>query len=105
LVRTILLTLIALTAFATNSVLCRLALGTGPIDASSFTVVTLGAGAAVLLVILKAAETGDGFHRQLDLRTDAVHLCRRLRVLEWGGVIVAFGGFVYLSMDITEELH
>ncbi|GIU43299.1 DMT family transporter [Shewanella algidipiscicola] len=50
---TILYTVLALLAFAGNSVLCRLALGEGAIDAASFSVIRLVSGAAVLLFILK----------------------------------------------------
>ena len=46
------LTLLALVAFAANSVLCRLALGAGSIDAVSFTVIRLVAGALMLLAIV-----------------------------------------------------
>lgn len=46
-----LLTTFALTAFAFNSILCRLALGTKLIDASSFTSVRLLSGALTLLII------------------------------------------------------
>ncbi|PCI58418.1 MAG: EamA family transporter [Gammaproteobacteria bacterium] len=42
----------ALIAFAANSVLCRLALGNGIIDASSFTGIRLLSGAVALFVIL-----------------------------------------------------
>ncbi|MDH3530253.1 MAG: EamA family transporter, partial [Acidobacteriota bacterium] len=42
------LTIFALTAFAFNSILCRLALGAGAIDAASFTTVRLISGAAAL---------------------------------------------------------
>jgi drug/metabolite transporter (DMT)-like permease len=58
------LTLSALVAFAGNSVLCRLALGTRAIDAFSFTAVRLGSGAFALLVLnigrqpLRVAKTG-----------------------------------------------
>lgn len=45
------LTLFALVAFAANSLLCRLALGAGTIDAASFTTVRLGSGAAALLLL------------------------------------------------------
>lgn len=45
------LTLLALIAFAANSVLCRLALGKEVIDASSFTIVRLLSGIVVLLVL------------------------------------------------------
>lgn len=43
------LTLLALGAFAANSILCRLALGAGAIDAASYSAIRLAAGAAVLL--------------------------------------------------------
>ncbi len=45
-------TLLALLAFAGNSVLCRLALNEGLIDANSFTVVRLISGAFVLMTLL-----------------------------------------------------
>jgi len=50
------LTLVAMMAFAGNSLLCRLALRDGTLDASSFTLVRLAAGALVLwlLVSLRA---------------------------------------------------
>lgn len=47
------LTLLALVAFAGNSVLCRLALGEGAIDAASFTTIRFGSGAAALLLVSK----------------------------------------------------
>jgi drug/metabolite transporter (DMT)-like permease len=45
---TFLYTSLALVAFASNSLLCRLALGAGVIDAASFTTIRLVSGAAVL---------------------------------------------------------
>lgn len=45
------LTLLAMTAFAGNSLLCRLALGRTGIDAASFTLIRLAAGALVLLLL------------------------------------------------------
>lgn len=54
--RTLALTVLALVAFAANSVLCRLALVDGRIDAVTFTIVRLAAGAAVLVAL--AAATG-----------------------------------------------
>jgi len=53
LIKTITFTVLALVAFAANSVLCRLALGEKTIDASSFTAIRLLAGAIVLSVILQ----------------------------------------------------
>lgn len=47
-----LLTGLALIAFAANSVLCRLALGNGAIDAASFTCIRLLSGAIALFIIL-----------------------------------------------------
>jgi drug/metabolite transporter (DMT)-like permease len=44
-------TVLALTAFAANSLLCRLALGGRAIDAASFTTIRIMSGAAMLLAI------------------------------------------------------
>ena len=43
--------LIAMLAFAGNSILCRLALAEGAIDAGSFTLIRLVSGAATLLIL------------------------------------------------------
>jgi drug/metabolite transporter (DMT)-like permease len=45
------LTISAMCAFATNSILCRKVLGAQALDASTFTVVRLGSGAVTLLVL------------------------------------------------------
>jgi len=50
--RTLVFTVLALFAFAANSVLCRLALGDGSIDAGSFTVIRLLSGIVVLVVLV-----------------------------------------------------
>lgn len=52
--RTFIATAIALIGFAANSIICRLALETEAIDASSFTVIRLFAGALTLVIILSA---------------------------------------------------
>ena len=49
--RIVLLTTFALTAFAFNSILCRMALRTGEADAAGFTAVRLVSGAIALIVI------------------------------------------------------
>lgn len=49
---TFLLTAIAMLAFAANSLLCRLALAAGLIDAGSFTLIRLFSGAVTLIVIM-----------------------------------------------------
>jgi drug/metabolite transporter (DMT)-like permease len=46
-------TVLALLAFAANSLLCRLALSSGGIDPASFTAIRLGSGAAVLLLLVR----------------------------------------------------
>jgi drug/metabolite transporter (DMT)-like permease len=50
-VRTVVLTATALVAFASNSLLCRLALGTAAIDAASFSTIRLVSGAVSLAII------------------------------------------------------
>jgi drug/metabolite transporter (DMT)-like permease len=55
--RVALTTLIALVAFAANSLLCRLALGGAHIDAAGFTAIRLIAGAAMLMLILRRRRT------------------------------------------------
>ncbi len=52
------LTTLALVAFAGNSVLCRLALKDGSIDAASFSTVRLVSGAVALLIILYVSNRG-----------------------------------------------
>ena len=59
--RTIAYTAVALVAFASNSVLCRMALGQGAIDAASFSTIRLIAGACMLVAI--AASVGQGPRR------------------------------------------
>jgi len=49
--RTWLLTMVAMTAFATNSVLCRMALGAHAVDAASFTTIRLASGAVTLAML------------------------------------------------------
>ncbi|HET9797111.1 MAG TPA: EamA family transporter, partial [Gemmatimonadaceae bacterium] len=51
---TIALTLLALVAFASNSLLTRLALGTHQLDAATFTAIRLAAGAVTLAILTGA---------------------------------------------------
>jgi drug/metabolite transporter (DMT)-like permease len=53
LLKTLFWTLLALVAFAANSVLCRLALGEQVIDAASFTAIRLLSGAVALWIIIQ----------------------------------------------------
>ena len=49
--RTAFLTFVALVAFAANSILCRMALGEGTIDAASFSSLRLLSGAVVVAML------------------------------------------------------
>ncbi|HEY0713046.1 MAG TPA: DMT family transporter [Polyangia bacterium] len=61
---TLVLTLVALGAFAANSLLTRMALAPRAIDAASFTAVRLGAGALVLCLIVLRPGGGTGGWRE-----------------------------------------
>lgn len=54
---TVALAALTLVAFAANSVLCRLALGGGAIDAASFTTIRVASGAAMLLLVSRLTRT------------------------------------------------
>jgi drug/metabolite transporter (DMT)-like permease len=56
--RLLILTLLTMTAFAANSILCRLALKTTPIDPATFTVIRLVSGAATLWLIVRVRTGG-----------------------------------------------
>jgi drug/metabolite transporter (DMT)-like permease len=59
LARTVVLTAMAMVAFACNSLLCRLALGRGSIDAASFTTIRIVSGAVVLWLIVRLRRRDD----------------------------------------------
>lgn len=61
------LTLIALSAFAANSILCRLALGEGLIDPASFTSVRLISGVCALMFIHRLVTSSQGSAQQTSL--------------------------------------
>jgi drug/metabolite transporter (DMT)-like permease len=58
-------TMLALVAFAANSVLCRLALGADRVDPASFTSIRLASGALALALLASAAQPGS-LRRPLD---------------------------------------
>jgi drug/metabolite transporter (DMT)-like permease len=138
-VRAALLTITALMAFAANSVLCRIALRDGAIDAASFTTMRLASG-ALMLFLMTGISSGQMRPQQtrgpttagswtagtllflyavpfsfaylsLTAGTGALILfgCvqatmmsaglasgERLDVLQWGGLVLAVAGLVYL---------
>jgi drug/metabolite transporter (DMT)-like permease len=131
--KTFLLTTFALLCFAFNSILCRIALKSGEIDAPGFTAIRLISGVVILLIIFqffgkKDVETQRGSwlsaiclftyaicfsfaYIELTTATGALILFgsvqmtmiaaalfkgERPQILEWIGLIFAFGGLVYL---------
>lgn len=56
--KTLLLTALAMLAFAGNSLLCRMALATTTIDPASFTAIRIVAGALVLVMIVRLRHAG-----------------------------------------------
>jgi drug/metabolite transporter (DMT)-like permease len=129
--RRILLTILALTAFAANSLLCRLALLDGAIDPASFTTIRLAAGSLTLLLLLRTLRQPEGAswtsgwllalyavpfafaYRYLGAGTGALllfgavqstmilgsyRLGKRLSAVQWSGLLLAFGGLIYLVL-------
>ena len=102
--RTVALTLLALLAFAANSLLTRLALGTRQLDAASFTAIRLVSGAIVLVTIVivqsrsSRALLGGGFKGPLALFAYAAPFSfAYLRIGAAVGALVLFG-VVQLTM-------
>jgi drug/metabolite transporter (DMT)-like permease len=85
-VQTAILTSLAMVAFAANSVLCRLALGAGLIDAATFTSIRVLAGAAVLALVLASRRRATS--RRADWRSVLALF-----------VYMAFFSFAYLSLS------
>jgi drug/metabolite transporter (DMT)-like permease len=85
-VNTLLLTGLAMLAFAANSLLCRLALGDGSIDPATFTTVRVFSGALILILfMLPRWRTG---HRSTGGITSAA----------WLFLYMAFFSFAYVSL-------
>ena len=92
--RVLLLTLLALVAFALNSILCRLALGERSIDAASFATLRLGSGALVLWLVLRlhGGRPAGSWAGGLALALYAVPFTFAYLLLGVGtGALVAFG--------------
>ena len=64
----LMLTLLAMLAFAANSVLCRMALGDQLIDATSFTTIRLVSGAITLIIIVLLKDSSVKKNIRLDLK-------------------------------------
>jgi len=127
-VRVVALVLAALVGFAANSLLCRAALGTGSIDATTFTTIRLASGALVLAILARRPRGGSWAsggalfayaaafsfaYLRLTTATGALILFptvqvtliawgvargERPRPLEWLGIAIALGGLVGLTL-------
>ena len=116
LIKTIIFTGLALIAFAANSVLCRLALGEGAIDASSFTIIRLLSGAIVLLAIIRinrnktGSSTKGSWSASLMLFLYAITFSFAYITLDTGtGALILFGSvqitMILLSLISGNRLH
>jgi drug/metabolite transporter (DMT)-like permease len=101
---TVSLTLLALMAFAANSILTRMALGGGHMDAATFTTVRLAAGAAVLVAVVRVRAgnwsplRGGGYLGPLVLFAYAAPFTfAYARISAAAGALLAFGA-VQLTM-------
>lgn len=104
--RTVLLTITAMVAFAANSILCRMALGQGLIDAATFTTVRVIAGAVTLSLILAPRWIRNGRGRgnwRAALMLFAYMACFSFAYLSLGagtGALILFGA-VQLTMFVA----
>jgi len=104
--KTALLTLVAMLAFAANSILCRMALGQGLIDAATFTTVRVCAGALILSVLLLPRWRSRGRvsgHWRAAVMLFAYMACFSFAYLSLGagtGALILFGA-VQLTMFIS----
>lgn len=99
--------MIALLAFASNSVLCRLALGENTIDAANFTAIRLLSGVVVLAIIFKLTSAGEAapskgsWVASLMLFIYAITFSFAYISLETGtGALILFGS-VQITMMLT----
>lgn len=116
LLETVFLTGLALIAFAANSVLCRLALGNGTIDASSFTGIRLLSGAFTLFIIIslkggsKEASSKGSWTAGLVLFLYAITFSYAYLSVDTGtGALILFGSvqitMIMLSLVSGTRLH
>lgn len=103
------LTATAMIAFAANSVLCRLSLGTGLIDAASFTTVRLVSGTVCLLLLVSIREKNwrpkrPDWRSVLALYAYMVCFSFAYRSLSTGTGALLLFGFVQLTM-IGSAIH
>ena len=91
------LTALALLAFAGNSVLCRLALDSGQIDAGSFTVIRLVSGALALWILLALRHAWAASAPQPEIKEyqERGHWCSAALLFTYAAAF----SYAYLSLD------
>jgi drug/metabolite transporter (DMT)-like permease len=94
--RTLALTVFTMVAFASNSILCRLALGAGSIDPASFTTLRIASGAVTLVLIAslsrRRARPGGGWASAFFLFLYAIAFSLAYISLSAGtGALILFG--------------
>jgi len=100
---TLLLTALAMLAFAANSLLCRIALRQGSIDPASFGAIRLAAGAAALLLVMRlqsrprTGKAGDWPAAAMLFLYVACFSFAYLRLAAGSGALILFG-MVQLTM-------
>lgn len=102
--KTVLLTSLALMAFAANSVLCRLALGSGAIDATSFTAIRLCSGAVALFIIFSMKRGIEKRSRGRHKSAHKGHHIDNISKGSWAAGLMLFlyavtFSYAYLSVD------
>ena len=106
--RLVLLTVLAMLAFAGNSLLCRIALRDTAIDAATFTAVRIASGALMLAVILAARRirpaTGGSWWAAAMLFSYAAFFSYAYRDLSAAtGALLLFGAFIPQFIDPTGD--
>ena len=108
-IRTLLLTALAMLAFAGNSLLCRAALRDSQIDPASFTALRLFAGALVLWLLLclrgKSSSNSGSWRGALALFAYATSFSYAYLKLDAGAGALLLFGAVQLSMITWGMLH
>jgi drug/metabolite transporter (DMT)-like permease len=92
-IKLLLVTSLALIAFAANSVFCRLALEPSHIDPASFTSIRIISGAVAMAIILK-------FQTKMSI-SQLARLVIPMKARDWSGAILLFAYAIFFSFAYT----
>jgi len=102
--RSFILTLLAMIAFASNSLLCRAALKQTSIDPATFTFIRILSGAVMLWMILQIRKSPSAVAAVCDRRDDSVGAHRAPLQGTWASAIALFlyaAGFSFAYVDLS----